>query len=68
MFVTCVKCELFIKFAWYKGYKIYVSGYHKKLYSCWKIPNVKNDDFKIEALEFMIWSLNRIIGEDKKRQ
>jgi hypothetical protein len=59
----CYLCELYIDFARKNGYNVIVSGNHKKIYSGWKLPHVKDDNFKIDSLRYIIVSLNRIIKQ-----
>ncbi|RIA99206.1 hypothetical protein C1645_811677 [Glomus cerebriforme] len=57
----CYLCELYIDFARRHGYNIIVSGNHKKIYSGWKLLNVKDNTFKIEALRYILENLDRIL-------
>jgi hypothetical protein len=57
----CYLCELYIDFAWKQGYKIIVPGNHKKIYSGWKLPDVKDSNFKINSLKYILENLDRII-------
>ncbi|RIA79396.1 hypothetical protein C1645_846284 [Glomus cerebriforme] len=41
----CYLCESYIKFLRSKGYKITVSGTHKKLYHGWKLPDTYREEF-----------------------
>ncbi|RIA89382.1 hypothetical protein C1645_851053 [Glomus cerebriforme] len=59
----CYLCELYIDFAQKQGYDIIVPGNHKKIYSGWKLPHVKDDNFKISSLRYILENLNRIIGQ-----
>ncbi len=59
----CYLCELYIDFARKQGYDITVPGYHNKIYSGWKLPLVKDDNFKISSLRYILENLNRIIGQ-----
>ncbi|RIA98486.1 hypothetical protein C1645_731700 [Glomus cerebriforme] len=61
---SCYLCELYIKFAQRKGYKIFISGMNKKLYHRWMFPNIKDTSFRTESLKYMIKSLNTIIREE----
>ncbi|EXX72171.1 hypothetical protein GLOIN_2v1762039 [Rhizophagus irregularis DAOM 181602=DAOM 197198] len=46
----CYLCESYIKFLRSKGYKITVSGGHKKLYHKWKLPDTYSSEFAKCAL------------------
>jgi hypothetical protein len=59
----CYLCELYIEFAREQGFDIIVSGNHKKIYSGWKLPHVKDDNFKINSLRYILENLNRIIEQ-----
>jgi len=59
----CYLCELYIEFAREQGFDIIVPGNHKKIYSGWKLPHVKDDNFKIDSLRYILESLNRIIEQ-----
>ncbi|GES97025.1 hypothetical protein GLOIN_2v1474532 [Rhizophagus clarus] len=59
----CYLCELYINFARDQGYNIIVTGNHKKVYSGWKLPNVKDSNFKIRSLRYILKSLDQIIGK-----
>lgn len=60
----CYLCELYIKFARTKGYQIFTSGAHKKLYHKWILPNIMDTTFRTESLNYMIKNLNWIINEE----
>jgi hypothetical protein len=62
----CYLCELYINFARKNGYNIIISGYHKKIYSGWKLPLVNDDDFKIKSLIYILKDLNKIIDNKIK--
>ncbi len=62
----CYLCELYIKFARNKGYQIYTSGAHNKLYHKWLLPNTRDITFKNDALKYMIADLDQIIKEELK--
>ena len=53
----CYLCELYIEFVRSKGYKITVSGGHKKLYHKWKLP----DTYSSEFVENVLCDLDQII-------
>jgi hypothetical protein len=53
----CYLCESYIKFLRSKGYKITVSGVHKKLYHEWKLPDTYNKEF----VENVLCDLDQII-------
>ena len=57
----CYLCELYIDFARKQGYNIIIFGKHKKIYSGWKLPVVKDDNFKIGSLRYILENLDRII-------
>ncbi|GBB91340.1 hypothetical protein RclHR1_18580002 [Rhizophagus clarus] len=57
----CYLCELYLNFARSKGYNIVVSGNQRKIYSGWKLPNVKDNNFKIKSLIHILTNLDRII-------
>ncbi|RIA84644.1 hypothetical protein C1645_858837 [Glomus cerebriforme] len=59
----CYLCELYIEFAREQGFDIIISENYKKIYSGWKLPHVKNDNFKIDSLRYILESLNRIIEQ-----
>ncbi|RIA79916.1 hypothetical protein C1645_745603 [Glomus cerebriforme] len=61
---SCYLCELYIKFAQMKGYKIFTSGTHKKLYHKWMLPNIKDTAFKSESVRYIIKNLDRVINEE----
>jgi hypothetical protein len=58
----CYLCELYIDFAWEQGYRIFVPGNHKKIYSGWKLPHVEDSNFKINSLRYILENLDQIIG------
>ncbi|GBC00130.1 hypothetical protein RclHR1_03750029 [Rhizophagus clarus] len=60
----CYLCESYIKFVNNKGYKVYTSGVHKKLYSKWLLPDLKNTDLRSESLAYMIRQLDRVISKE----
>ncbi|RIA97493.1 hypothetical protein C1645_801797 [Glomus cerebriforme] len=57
----CYLCGLYIDFAQEQGYNIIISGNHKKIYSGWKLPHVKDNNFKIRSLRYILENLDRII-------
>ncbi|RIA99234.1 hypothetical protein C1645_811711 [Glomus cerebriforme] len=57
----CYLCELYIDFARKHGYDIIVFGKHKKIYSGWKLPIVKDNNFKIRSLRYILENLDQII-------
>jgi hypothetical protein len=59
----CYLCELYIDFAQKQGHNIIVPGNHKKIYSGWKLPHVKDNNFKINSLKYILENLNRIIEQ-----
>ncbi|RIA80699.1 hypothetical protein C1645_838242 [Glomus cerebriforme] len=61
---SCYLCELYIRFVNKKGYNIYISGAHKKLYSKWVLPKIKNTDLRNESLKDMIKQLDEVINEE----
>jgi hypothetical protein len=61
-------CELYIDFARKHGYNIIVSGNHKKIYSGWKLPHVKDNDFKTRSLGYILENLDRIIENKIKNK
>jgi len=63
----CYLCELYIKFARGKGYPIYTSGAHNKLYHRWLLPDTRDITFKNDALKYMIADLDQIIREESRR-
>src|SRR5687768_870184 len=48
---SCYLCELYTDFAHDEGYKIIISRCNNKIYSGWKLPDVKDNDFKINSLK-----------------
>ncbi|RIA96578.1 hypothetical protein C1645_857762 [Glomus cerebriforme] len=62
----CYLCELYIKFARGRGYHIFISETHKKLYHRWILPVTKDSTFRYDALKYMIAKLNWIIREEVK--
>jgi hypothetical protein len=62
----CYLCELYIKFAKNRGYKIVISGTHKKIYHGWKLPITEDNAFK-KALVHLLSNLDQII-RDKIKQ
>jgi hypothetical protein len=62
----CHLCELYIEFARGKGYHIFISGTHKKLYHRWVLPVTKDSAFRNDALKYMIVKLDWIIREEVK--
>ncbi|CAI2182147.1 17642_t:CDS:1 [Funneliformis geosporum] len=60
----CYLCKLYIKFAQNKGYHIFSSGTHNKLYHRWILPDTKDITFKNDALKFIIADLDRIIRKE----
>ncbi|PKB98174.1 hypothetical protein RhiirA5_431799 [Rhizophagus irregularis] len=46
----CYLCESYIEFLRSKGYKITVSGRHKKLYHRWKLPDLYSSEFAENVL------------------
>ncbi len=62
---SCYLCELFIRFVNKKGYNIFfTSGAHKKLYSRWLLPKMKDPDLRTESLNYMIKQLDQVINEE----
>ncbi|RIA79262.1 hypothetical protein C1645_846943 [Glomus cerebriforme] len=61
---SCYLCELYIRFVNKKGYKIYTSGAHKKLYSEWLLPKIKDTNLRHESLKDMINQLDQVINEE----
>ncbi|RHZ89759.1 hypothetical protein Glove_11g76 [Diversispora epigaea] len=53
----CYLCESYIEFVRSRGYKIAISGTHKKLYHRWKLP----ETFKKEFVEHTLFNLDLII-------
>ncbi|RIA81605.1 hypothetical protein C1645_864437 [Glomus cerebriforme] len=56
----CYLCESYIKFLRSKGYKITVSGGHKKLYHRWKLP----DTYSSEFAKYALCDLDQIIESE----
>jgi hypothetical protein len=63
----CYLCELYIKFAQDRGYKIVISGTHKKIYHGWKLPITEDNAFKKASLVYLLSNLDQII-RDKIKQ
>ncbi len=59
----CYLCELYINFAWKQRYDITILKYYNKIYSRWKLLLVKDDNFKISFLRYILENLNQIIGQ-----
>ncbi|CAI2165220.1 5271_t:CDS:1 [Funneliformis geosporum] len=59
----CYLCESYIEFVRFKGYKISISGTHKKLYHRWKLPEA----FKKEFMEHTLFNLDQIIERGIKQ-
>jgi hypothetical protein len=59
---SCYLCELYIKFAQNKGFEVFTSGAHKKLYRRWMLPNIKDTALRSESIRYMIKSLDRVIS------
>lgn len=57
----CYLCDLYIDFARGEKYNIIISKNNNKIYSGWKLPQVKDNDFKINSLKYILGYLNRII-------
>jgi len=68
----CFLCELYIDFAREQGYKIIVSEQQfltkyafdwkvLKICSGWKLPHVKDNDFKFRSLRYILENLDRKI-------
>ncbi|CAI2189218.1 12827_t:CDS:2, partial [Funneliformis geosporum] len=64
----CYLCELYIKFANTKGYNIFTSGAHNKLYHKWVLPDTKDVTLKNDALKYMIAELDRIIRKELREK
>lgn len=57
----CYLCDLYIKFAQDRGYKINISGTHKKIYHGWKLPITEDNVFKKASLAYLLSNLDQII-------
>ncbi|CAG8641663.1 3058_t:CDS:2 [Funneliformis mosseae] len=47
-----------------KGYKVYTSGAHKKLFSKWLLPELKDISLRNESLNYMINQLDKVINKE----
>ena len=59
---SCYLCESYIRFVNGKGYKVYTSGAHKKLYSKLLLPELKDTALRNESLNYMIKQLDQVIN------
>ena len=61
---SCYLCGSYIRFVNGKGYKVYTSGAHKKLYSKWLLPELKDIALNNESLNYMIKQLDQVISKE----
>ena len=59
----CYLCKLYIDFARKNEYDVIISRKHRKIYSGWKLPHVKDNNFNIRSLRYILENLDRIIGK-----
>jgi hypothetical protein len=58
----CYLCGLYVKFARDQGYNIIVSGPHKKIVHAWKLPDIKDHNFWMDPLSYLLSNLKQFIG------